>query len=266
MVYVIKASGEKENFNKKKIERTVLKARGSRQFAKRIAKKIEKKIYNGITTKEILRITLSLLKEKPRVAFRYDLKRAIMSLGPSGFPFEKFFASILKNYEYKTEVGKFVRGKVIKHEIDVIARKEFNYMIECKYHNFPGIYTELKTALYTYARFLDIKNNGFDFPWLVTNTKCSLDAINYSKGVNMKITTWNYPKSESLQKLIEKKQLYPITILNSVKGDVKERLSFLGITIAKDILTYNFEELKFKTGFSEKVLNKIVNESKEVCL
>lgn len=34
------------------------------------------------------------------------------------------------------------------------------YMIECKFHNVP-IYTGLKEVMYTYARFLDVKDAGF---------------------------------------------------------------------------------------------------------
>ncbi len=267
MVYVIKASGEKEEFDENKIFNTVVRAGASKKLAEKISNNVKKKIYDGITTKKILKITLNLLKEKPEIASRYDLKRAIMSLGPSGFPFEKFFAKILGNYGFKTEIGKIISGKNISHEIDIIAKKKFTYMIECKYHNQLGIHTNVKVALYTYARFLDLKNSKykFDYPWLSTNTKCTLDAINYAKSVSMKITTWNYPKNNSLQKLIERKKLYPITILKSIRGNMKERLSYIGITIAKDILEYNFEELSLKTGFSDRVLNQIIKEAKEVC-
>jgi len=264
MIHITKASGDKEIFDKKKIQRTVLKAGASKQFASDVANKVEKKIHEGMTTKKILTATLDLLKDKPEVASRYDLKRAIMSLGPSGFPFEKFFAKVLENYGYKTKVGNFVSGKNVKHEVDIIAEKKSVYMIECKYHNQLGIHTNLKVALYTYARFLDLKNY-FDYPWLATNTKCSPDALNYAKSVNMKITTWNYPKSESLQELIERKKLYPITILNSVKGDIKERLSQININLAKSLVDYSLEELKSKTGFSDKVLNQIIKDANQIC-
>ena len=264
MTYIIKASGDKEIFDKKKIQRTVIKAGASEQFAGEVADKVEKKVYDGISTKKILTTTIDLLKEKPEIASRYDLKRAIMSLGPSGFPFEKFFAKVLENYGYKTRVGNFVSGKNVKHEVDIIAKKELVYMIECKYHNKLGIHTKLKVALYVYARFLDLKNY-FDSPWLATNTKCSSDALNYAESVKMKVTTWNYPGKESLQELIEKKKLYPITILKSVRGNIKERLSQAGINLARNLVDYSLEELKSKTGFSDKVLNQIIKDAKEAC-
>jgi|APSaa5957512622_1039677.scaffolds.fasta_scaffold15647_5 hypothetical protein len=280
MTYIIKATGKKEEFNKAKIFNTLIKAGASQKFARNITGQIEKKIYNGISSKKILNLVLNLLKEKPEIASRYDLKRAIMSLGPSGFPYEKFFAKVLENYGFKTEIGKIISGKNITHEVDIIAKKkikkngqiknnakEFTYMVECKYHNQLGTHTNIKVALYTYARFLDLKNNkkyNFNSPWLTTNTKCTPDAMNYAKSVNMKITTWNYPRGKSLQELIEKKQLYPITIIKSMENNIKEKLSDLGIIITKDLLNYDFNELKSKTGFSEKILNQIIKEAKEV--
>ena len=125
MIYIKKASGDKEIFDKKKIQKTILKAGASKQFAGEVADKVEKKVYDGISTKKILTTTIDLLKEKPEIASRYDLKRAIMSLGPSGFPFEKFFAAILENYGYETKVGNFVSGKNVKHEVDIIAIEDY---------------------------------------------------------------------------------------------------------------------------------------------
>lgn len=270
MTYVTKASSEKEKFDKNKIFRTALKAGASKQFAREVADKVEKKIYKGIATKEILKITLKLLKEKPEVAIRYDLKRAIMSLGPSGFPFEKFFAAILKNYSYDTEINVIVQGRATAHEIDIIARKNKNYMIECKYHNRLGIHTKSKVAMHTYAKFLDLKNNSknkIDKGWLATNTKCTPPAIQYAKGVGLKITSWQYASGndKNLQELIELKRLYPITMIKSVRGYVKERLSYSNINLAKSLIDKDLKELKIKTKLDENTLKKIIEEARKVC-
>jgi len=187
-----------------------------------------------------------------------------MALGPSGFPFEQFFGDILKNYGYEVNVGNFMKGKIIMHEVDIIAKKEKSYMIECKYHNEPGTSTTLHPALYTYARFLDLRDKP-DMPWLVTNTKCSLDAENYARGVGLKITSWNYPKNKSLQKLINLKKLYPITILKSISDSTKEKLFLSKIVIAKNLLNYSAENLMKKTDLSEKEINKILEEVRIVC-
>lgn len=264
-MYVIKASGKKEEFKSEKILRTLARAGASREIAKDIVRKVKSRIHDGATTRSILDMALSLLKKKnPEISARYDLKRAIMNLGPTGFPFERFFAEILRYYGYKTEVGKIVQGKIINHEIDIIARKDFSYMIECKYHNSLGIYTNIKVALYVYARFLDLKKK-FNRPWLATNTRLSRKAIIYAKGVNMKVTSWKYPKGENLRDLITKKKLYPITILKSVNDDVKIKLSQANILLAKDLGNYSVEELKRKTGISENILRKIKGECQGIC-
>lgn len=261
---VIKSTGDFERFETKKIRRSILDAGGSNQIANRAIKEVKKIYHKDITTKEILEKILQTLKSEPGVAQRYDLKRAIMSLGPSGFAFEEFFAALLRHYGYETTVGNKVKGKNIIHEVDVIAIKKKKWMIECKYHNDRGTITKLKPAMYTYARFLDVKKNGFNHPWLVTNTKCSNDAVNYAKGNNLKITSWKFPKEESLEFLIENKKLYPITILKSLNHTTKESLYRAKITIAKDLLNYEIKELKKKTGLSEKELNKIIEETKKI--
>ncbi len=267
---VIKASGEKEKFDRRKIEKTAMSAGASKQFAREVSNRVERRIHEGITTKEILKITLELLKEKPEIASRYDLKRAIMNLGPSGFPFEKFFAAILRNYGYETKVGATMAGKAVTHEVDIIAKKDKRYMVECKYHNQPGTHTDSKVAMYTYARFLDLKNNPenkIDSGWLATNTKCTPHAIQYAKGVGLRITSWQYASGndKNLQELIAEKKLYPVTILKSINRIIKERLSQAGIVLARELTDSNLEELKIKTNLPESILTKIIREAQTVC-
>ena len=143
----------------------------------------------------------------------------------------------MRNYGYKIEdVDKIVKGTLTSHEIDIIAKKKLRYMIECKYHHSQGIYTKLKTALYVYARFLDVKKK-FDKPWLATNTKLSSKARTYADGIGMKVTSWEYPEGESLRDMIQKKKLYPVTIIKSIDDATKWKLSRSGITLAKDLFT-----------------------------
>jgi len=178
---------------------------------------------------------------------------------------------LLKEYNYEAKVHNFIKGKIITHEVDIIAKKivggkEKNYMIECKYHNEPGTSTKLHPALYTYARFLDLNSKEKpDMPWLVTNTKCSRDAKNYAKGVGLKITSWNSPKSNSLQKMIKEKKLYPITILKSINHKTKEKLFNAKIMIAKNLLNYPVNDLMKKTELSKNEIYKILEEVKEIC-
>lgn len=266
---IIKASGEEESFDKNKIIQTALKAGASKDFAKEVALKVEKETRSGESTRSILERILNLLKKQPEVAARYDLKRAIMTLGPHGFLFEEYIAQILQHYGYKTKTDQIIKGKDITHEVDVVAENDKVAIIEAKYHNLPGTYTNTKVALYSYARFLDLKTNSknkIDESWIITNTKCTRRALAYSIGVRQKIISWNYPKEGSLQELIVKKDLFPITIYKSVSENIKERLFRAKIVLAKDLKNHSIQELKRKTGLDEKILQKILEETKKICL
>ena len=224
---------------------------------------VKSKIKQNTTTEEILNITLKNLKKEPGVAERYNLKRAIMNLGPTGFPFEEFIAEILRNYGYKTTTDMKLKGKVVYQEVDVIAEKDKKFMIECKYHNEPGTDTRLQPAMYTYARFLDLTQHKFDQPWLITNTKCTSDAIGYARGVNLKITSWNFPREESLLRLITQKNLYPVTIL-FLTNEIKEKLIMNKIVLLKTLTEKNLTELYKLTNIPIKELEKIQNKAREV--
>ncbi len=273
-MWVVKASGETEKFDPKKIKRTCLRAGASEELANKIVEKVKKKSYDGISTKEILHITLSLLrKEKPFIAARYDLKGAMFRLGPAGFIFEHFTGELLREYGYTTKVHNILKGFCVSHEIDVVAtKKNKSYMIECKYHNLPGIYTGLREALYTYARFLDLSDGAkqglcqkFEQAWLVCNTKFSEDSIHYAKCKGIKLIGWNYPEDVSLKSLIEKKKLYPITMIRNLDGDSLDKMSSSDFILAIDLLRNSIKELNSITKISVKKLRKFKEEAKRIC-
>jgi transcriptional regulator NrdR family protein len=96
-IFVTKASGEREPFDVEKLRRTCERAGASKKLAAQVAAAVEKKVYDGIPTKEILDLILKELeKEKPYIAARYDLKGAIMRLGPAGFMFEQVLGELLE--------------------------------------------------------------------------------------------------------------------------------------------------------------------------
>jgi hypothetical protein len=286
-VEIVKASGEREKFKKRSIEKSIIRAGGSRELAESVAKEVERKAQKGVWTEKILDLVLEGLRGHPDVAMRYDLKRAIMNLGPSGFPFEEFVSQVLRNYGYKTTVGKQFKGKAISQEVDIVAElnasrgskvgtseevpfssgKDSKVMIEAKYHNSPGIYTDTKVAMYTYARFLDVKSNRknkFNKVWLITNTKCTSRAVRYAEGVELKIIGWRYPKKWSLQELVEEKGLYPVTVFRGISEEVLHQLFKAKIVLAKDLVDFKLEKLKRKTGLDEVVLKKIMKEARLV--
>ena len=127
-MYVIKASGEKEEFDRNKILNSMRRAGASNDIAERIVENVEKKIYDGIPTRVVFKSVMKELNNKtePQVCTRYNLKQAIAQLGPAGFTYEKFFAEVLENYGYQVEVGRIMKGKYIKLKSDYLPNVIFN--------------------------------------------------------------------------------------------------------------------------------------------
>lgn len=236
---VIKATGEKELFNEKKLRLSIKRAGIPDSISDQVVKHIQTKLYENIPTYEIYKHITEFLSNSPHpyTKTRYSLKQAIMDLGPTGYPFEDYVNEILKMEGYATEVRQILEGKCITHEIDLILQKnEVNAMAECKFHNSPKTHTQVHVSLYTKARFDDVKEkNNLSEVWLVTNTKITLDALRFATCSNMKVISWDYPENGSFRDLIEKYKLHPITILTSISASQKQLLLENHVTLAKDI-------------------------------
>ena len=237
-----------------------MRAGASRDAAKRIIKKIRGQIYRGVETHDIYKMVLLALGEEQDGAVlkqKYQLKEAIMRLGPTGFFFEDFVGEILKclGFKIKKIRGK-INGECIVHEVDLIANTIHGMvLVECKHHSKHGVYTGLKESLYTHARFLDTKPY-FKDEYLICNTKVSDHAKKYARCINQKILSWKYPPDNSLEKIIEKNHLYPITILNITS---KEITIFANqrILLTKHILDYTEHKLSRKTGIHVKRIRNL---------
>ena len=97
-IKIRKYSGELVDFDEKKLIISLKNAQADHDLANKIVDKIEKELYAGMSTKEIYNKAFKLLKSYKRPsAARYKLKRAIMELGPSGFPFENFIGHIFRH-------------------------------------------------------------------------------------------------------------------------------------------------------------------------
>jgi len=245
------------------------------EIAEGIVRKVSKFAYDGITTAEIYRRVNQLLRrEAYPSAARFRLKEAIMRMGPSGFPFETYVGEILKHHGYQTRTRVILKGACVNHEVDIIAEEpptNTKHIIECKYHNVPGIYTGLKEALYTYARLLDLKEGHkrglcerLDAAWLVTNTKISREAEVYGRCKGLRVMGWRHPPRKGLEKLIEEKSLYPITILESVDKDSLEKFSKAGLMLVKNLITLKPKTLSEKTNISRIKLTKILADLEKI--
>src|ERR1700733_8394682 len=160
MIHVLKDDRTREPFSEQKMMDSIRRARIPHSLRGEVLTHVKSKLYEGISTQEIYQHIMEFLSTspKPYIKTRYSLKEAIMQLGPTGYPFEDFIGKLLEAQGYTTRVRQILSGKCVSHEIDVIAEKDGHVaMIESKFHNSPGVRSEVHVALYTQARFEDVK-------------------------------------------------------------------------------------------------------------
>ncbi len=258
--FIYKADGRRVQFNENKIINTCIRAGASKKTAKRILKKVKSGIYRDTTSYDVYKKVLNVIsQEKDLKALhqRYQLKNAIMRMGPAGFAFENYIASLLEYYDFQaTGIRSKIKGKCATHEIDLIGMKGNNrFLIECKYHSKHGVYTGLKESLYTHARFLDLQQM-FSGEIIFCNTKISNHAKKYARCIGQHVFSWRYPAESSLEKIIEKYNLYPITILNLSQKELRI-FSESNMMIAKNLLMYDEAKIARMTGISKKRISNM---------
>jgi len=261
MVNVKKLDGSMQKYDASKLKRSLLNSGADNETAEGVVKKAEKILYEGIETRKLFKFVFKEFKKiQPYTALKYDLKNAILRLGPEGFVFEKFVSEILKKQGYSVKLNQIIKGEHIRHEIDIIAVKEKEkLMVESKYHTKPWLGCDIQTALYVYARFLDVKQH-FTVPVLVTNTKFSRQVVDYAKGVGLWLMGWKFPQDNSVEKNIEHFKLYPITMLSMLSRDEAKTLLASNVILVKDLLSKDINEiagiLKAPKSKIEKILKQ----------
>ena len=244
-----------------------MRAGASKDTARKILKKVRSEVFRDMTSKDIYKKVLDAISEERNLRglhHRYQLKDAIMKMGPAGFAFENYIGTILGYYGYNVEkIRSKVKGRCISHEIDIVGiRGDREFLIECKYHSSRGTYTGLKVALYTHARYIDTQSR-FSGEIIFCNTKISNNAKKYAKCVGQQVFSWRYPPSSSLEKIIEKHNLYPITILNLAQNELRV-FSENNIMIAKDLLKYDDLKISQITGISKKRIKNLQDLTKQI--
>ncbi|KVV16297.1 ATP cone domain-containing protein [Flavobacterium sp. TAB 87] len=273
-INIVKYSGAIEAFDLEKLKNSLRRADANETVILEITDEIQSTLKEGMTTKQIYKMTYKMLKSKSRVsASRYNLKKALMELGPSGFPFEKLIGKLLSHEGFKAEVGIIVKGNCVQHEIDVIAQKDNNhYMIECKYHQDQQNVCNVKIPLYIQSRFIDVemewkKQPGHNLKlhkgWVYTNTRFTNDAIQYGTCVGLGLASWDYPKGNGLKERIDKSGLHPLTALTTLTKPEKAQLLDKGIVLCKEI--YENPNILDQIGIPKERHKKIINDSAELC-
>lgn len=268
MPKVIKANGEAEEFSEKKLIDSINRAGIPADLQEEVVQHIKSNLYDNIPTHEIYYHLEEFLghTKSPYYKNKYSLKRALMDLGPTGFPFEAYVAEILKAQGFTTSVGEILMGKCVNHEVDIIAtNKTEKIMVECKFHNRPGTRSDVQVALYTKARFDDLKEkHGFTGVMLATNTKITVDALAYSDCNNIKVLSWEHPEGESLRELVEKYKLFPVTSLSFLSMPQKQELLAKNVVLVKDICEN--PDLINQISIPINKREEILGEAKRVCM
>lgn len=272
-VEVIKHSGERARFSIDKLKNSLRKSGAEEDLVNEIANHVRDELYQGITTQEIYNRAFALLKKKKRgFASKYKLKKAIYELGPTGFPFEKFVSALLFYSGYEVETGSIFQGKCVAHEVDVVAKKNDEYILaECKFHGEEGRNCNVKIPLYINSRYQDIlnfyKNKSDDVipnqGWVVTNTRFTEDALTYGKCVGLYLLSWDYPQDNGLKDRIDRLGLYPITVSTLMSQREKQFLLSRDVVLCKQLINDDF--YLDHLGISEKRKERILEEIKLLC-
>ncbi|MBX9765307.1 restriction endonuclease [Patescibacteria group bacterium] len=273
MPIVVKGDGTREEFQVEKLLRSLKHSGADEELSKQIAARIVKMVREGMSTTHIYREAFKILRKDERTsAARYSMRRAILELGPTGFPFEDFIAELMKAEGYETQLRVMVAGRCIEHEVDVVLKKDGRTAgAELKFHNTPGFKTDLKTALYVRARYWDIEwgaqdrgeKTGIDEGWLITNTKFTGNAIDYASCSGIRLIGWSFPHGNSIADMIDRTGVYPVTVLTTLTAADKNRLLKNGVTLCK-MVAGNPESLE-RIGISGKKLQTVVEESSALC-
>jgi hypothetical protein len=272
---ISKLDGTREEFSPGKLVRSLKNAGASDDVTAEILTHVEKELHDGVTTSHIYTHALKMLQKKDHhpTAARYSLRRAILELGPSGYPFEQLLGEVLKKKGYDVRVGATMQGKCVSHEIDVIAQKEKELiLVEAKFHNAQGFKTDVKVSLYIYARMLDLQASNYDglcplgglcHQWLVTNTKFTDNAIAHGKCVGITMIGWGYPRKGNVQDLIEETKLHPLSCLTTLTKKEKDALYQQNIVLCKNII--DNPNILESVGITGKKVDTILYESHQLC-
>ncbi len=276
MFSVLKQDGLTEQYSREKLRESLKMAHVAVWLIDDIAHAVEKRFLGkkDIPTEKVYEfVRIKLQKKSKRAVPRYTVKRSLLTLGPTGFPFEQFLAKVFEAKGYKTRVGQILQGSCVTHEMDVIAWDEHELLCaEVKFHNQLKIRSDTKTALYIKARLDDLADTAFNYPGapkkmtqglLITNTKFTSSALKYGVCAGIDMISFDHPKKGNLYDLIEETGLHPLTCLTELSKGYKKELLNKGVVTCK-VLADEPEHLdNLKMGSQKK--KRILDEVNAIC-
>jgi len=270
-ILITKKSGEKVPFDESKLRNSLERSGASKVDIEKVLQALDGQLVDGMSTHKIYQKAYGLLKIKShKVAGRYRLKKAIMELGPTGYPFERFVGKLIEFQGFDAEVGVIVEGKCVSHEVDVVAEsKTKRIIVECKFHRQGNRKSDVKVAMYIRSRFTDIENAWKDEGkldhqdlegWLVTNTRFTVDALTYGKCAGLKLISWDYPEVGSLRQRIDHAGLHPITSLHNMTKKEKQYILDEGLVLCRELSV----DVLAKYGIRASKIHKIMEEARDL--
>jgi hypothetical protein len=272
-INVLKHSGEEEVFEIKKLESSLENSGANSREVQDVIAKLKPLLYDGMPTKVLYKLAFKFLKTTRKGnAARYSLRKSIMDLGPSGFPFEHFAGALMETLGYEVKLNQTVKGRCVSHELDVVGRNNKEvFMAECKFYNRQGKHCSVQVPLYINSRFQDVKynwdkdpaNNGLEKTGVVvTNTRFTADAQDYGKCVGLRLISWDYPRGKSLKEMIEDSGLFPITVLTSLTRKQTDYLLNNKVVLCRQLLSK--PEAFGKLGLSVRKQREVLAEVREL--
>lgn len=269
-VFVTKADGSRQLFDREKVVKTCLRMGVNRRIAFEVADEVEARLYDGIPTKKVLQMIFRLLrKHRPSIQHFLDLKKGL-SLMNSKPEFERFVQILLAHHGFEVSPSQILRGKCVGHEVDAVARKGgVTYFVEAKHHSNYHTPTGLDESRIARAVLEDV-TEGFalgktdakiDRAMIVTNTRYSEHASRYGECRNILQIGWSSPKTLGLQNLIEEKKLYPLSCIKGLNSETKMKLVNSGIVLMKQLLEEDPSKLARETGIPLGTLKKIIEKA-----
>jgi hypothetical protein len=273
-IKIKKASGLVEDFDPGKLRESLLRSGADREQAEEIIGKVMPDMQPYTSTRKIFRLAHKYLRQFNRSSvLRYSLKKALMRLGPTGYPFERYVGELFRHCGYDVRVGVILEGKCVTHEVDVLAvnRNEVA-IVECKYRNRAENAPDVKVAMYVHSRFRDLRTEmkhqypGRSFKGLlVTNTRFTADAIKYAQCCGLKLKSWKYPEKNSLEGMIETHKLYPVTVMSGLTSSQLRKLFMQNIVLMKDLAHMESGEIKRLLLITKKRASAVKEQAEQLC-
>lgn len=270
---IVKSTGERVRYEPGKIRHSLRRAGADSDVADRVVNAVTERVTDGMSTRAISRLVARQLKrEHAALAYRYTLRDALLKLGPAGFLFERYVASIFQAYGYRTSMPEELPGLCVDHEIDVVAEKEgARVMIEAKFRNDFDYFVKLKDTMAAWARFVDMNEGaaargkrGYDQLWIVTNGKISTRSQKFGACRGIRLLGWNYPAERSFASYVDHVSLYPVTVLHELKGEEIGRFADRGLLLCREVAAHSPKRLAERVRMAQGRAEAVVRACRQI--